>query len=98
MSRVVFFVLVLMRAQVMATLAMAPSTVCPEQCPDDGPDGRCPPVCLSCPASFHSARPITAPVVKAPATRHALLPVLVLGVSSDPAPSDIFHVPKRLLA
>ena len=47
MSRVVLFICALMQAQVIVSVALSPTTICPERCDDDGADGRCPPACLS---------------------------------------------------
>src|SRR5437879_9430259 len=60
MTRVLLFLFAVMQAQVIVSLALVPSTICPERCQDDGPDGRCPPACLSCASSAHPAPPLPA--------------------------------------
>jgi hypothetical protein len=98
MSRVLLFVFAVMQAQVVVALAIAPSTICPERCPDDGPDGRCPPVCLTCPLSSHPATPLPARVASVPVVRWEALPRRATVPVTEPEPDRIFHVPKPLLA
>jgi hypothetical protein len=98
MRRVALLLFALMQAQVIVALAIAPTSVCPEQCPDDEADGRCAPMCSSCASSTHTPRPIPPALVTVPPARHEALPVLVVCGPGDPSPHDIFHVPRRLLA
>jgi hypothetical protein len=98
MSRVLLFVLGIMQAQVMVTLAIAPTMICPERCDDDAASGHCSPACLSCSSSTHTAAPV---VASAPVTPTLLREPVRSATSTrpgDPDPGDIFHVPKRLLA
>ena len=80
----------------IATVAFG--SPCFEHCPDDGADGRCPPMCVTCACAPHPAPP--APVAKAgaPATLHAAIVPPAIRVPGGPEPRDIFHVPKSLLA
>ena len=98
MTRVLLFLFAVMQAQVIVSVALVPSTICPERCQDDGPDGRCPPACLSCPSSAHPAPPLPAPLVTVPYVHREALPVVANALPPQPEPADIFHVPKRLLA
>jgi hypothetical protein len=98
MSRALLFIFAMMQAQVVVSLAIAPTTVCPERCADDGPDGQCPPLCLSCPSSSHTAAPVLASVVAVPTVRREPLPAGATLRPTEPEPGDIFHVPKCLLA
>jgi hypothetical protein len=97
MSRALVFVFAMMQAQVVVSLAMAPTTICPERCPDDGPDGQCPPACVTCPASAHTATPVTAGVVAIPIVRREPVPPIATVPPAEPEAGDIFHVPKHLL-
>jgi len=96
--RAVLFSFALMQAQVMVSLAIAPTTICPERCANDGPDGRCPPACLSCSPSTHTAAPVFACPPVTPAVVREPVPWIASVRPADPEPADIFHVPKRLLA
>jgi hypothetical protein len=98
MSRALVFVFALMQAQVVISLAMAPTTVCPERCPDDGPDGRCPPECVACPPSSHTATPVTACAAAIPTMRGEPVPTIASLPPTEPEPADIFDVPKPSLA
>lgn len=98
MSRLLPFLLALTLAHVAVSIAIAPGTICQERCADDGPDGRCPPVCLSCVSTGHAASPAYVSVWPAPAVRHEALLLSVAKILKDPGPHDIFHVPKSLLA
>jgi hypothetical protein len=99
MSRLLLpFLLAVMLAQVTVTIAMAPRTICPEACPDDGPDGRCPPACLGCVSTAHAASPAYATSVAAPALRGEVTPTGSPVVFFEPDPADIFHVPRQTLA
>ena len=98
MSRALLFLFAVMQAQVVVTLAIAPTTVCPERCADDGPDGQCPPACLSCPPSSHTAAPVLACVPVTPTVRGEPVPTVASLRPAEPEPGDIFHVPKPRLA
>ena len=98
MSRLLSLLLALTLAHVVVSIAIVPSTICQERCADDGPDGRCPPVCLSCVPTGHAASPVYVAVWPAPAVRHEALTARAAIVPGDPEPHDIFHVPKALLA
>jgi hypothetical protein len=98
MSRALLLVFALMQAQVVVVLAAVPTTVCPERCADDGPDGRCPPVCLGCPSSSHTPAPAGARVPLVPAARHEPVPCVADRGPAEPEPREILHVPKALRA
>lgn len=80
----------------VATVAFG--SPCFEHCADDGPDGRCPPMCATC-LCVPQAAPTKAPVAVGPLTivPSALAVVSALGPDA-PESCDIFHVPKSLLA
>ncbi|MFN8545557.1 MAG: hypothetical protein U0807_15310 [Candidatus Binatia bacterium] len=96
--RAVLFLFAMMQAQVMVSLAIAPTMICPERCADDGPDGRCPPACPSCAPSTHTAALGLACVPVTPAVVRERVPSVAILRPTDPEPADIFHVPKCLLA
>src|SRR5262245_29808691 len=96
--RAVLFFFALMQAHVIVSLAIGPTMICQERCPEDGPDGRCPPACLSCPASTHTPAPVFACTPVKPAEVREPVPSVSSVQPLDPEPADIFHVPKRLLA
>ena len=98
MTRVLLFLFAVMQAQIVVSVALVPSTICPERCQDDGPDGRCPPACPSCLSAAHPAPPLPARLVTAPSVHREALPVVANALPPQPEPTDIFHVPKRLLA
>lgn len=85
-------------SQVAFVLTIAFGAPCLERCPDDGPDGRCPPLCMTCPCS---PRPVTVAAkaaIVAPVARGEMLAACVTRTPAEPEPADIFHVPKSLLA
>jgi hypothetical protein len=98
MSRILPLLLALTIAQVVISLALVPTTICQERCPDDGRDGRCPPVCPSCIPTGHAASPTWGAAWCAPDVRGETFLLGVAATPADPEPRDIFHVPKRLLA
>jgi hypothetical protein len=98
MSRALLFVFAIMQAQVMVSLAIVPTTICPERCADDGPDGRCPPACPSCPSSAHTPAPALACTPVTPTEFREAMPRVASLRPDEPEPGDILHVPKRLLA
>jgi hypothetical protein len=98
MSRIVLFICALMQAQVIVSVALSPTTICPERCDDDGPDGRCPPACLSCAPSAHAPTPLPVPLVTVPSVQRERLAVVATIHPPEPDPADILHVPKHLLA
>ena len=98
MLRALLFVFAIMQAQVMVSLAIVPTTICPEHCADDGPDGRCPPACPSCPSSTHTAAPVLACAPVTPTVFREPMPPVASLRPGEPEPGDIFHVPKHLLA
>jgi len=98
MSRLLPFLLALALAHVAVSIAVAPRTICQERCPDDGPDGRCSPVCLSCVPTGHAASPAPLSVWSAPDLQHEAIVVSAAEMPGDPEPHDIFHVPKPPLA
>lgn len=72
---------------------------CTEQCPDDAPDGKCPPNCSYCPCCTHvRLQFVEAPTKEAPAL--VMVPVLerVEAPPLSPEPGEILHVPKASLA
>jgi hypothetical protein len=71
---------------------------CLERCPDDGPDDRCPPACMTCPCSPKAGPTAAAMAVRTPAASPSSFVVLVPRAPRAPEPGDIFHVPKLLLA
>jgi hypothetical protein len=85
-------------SHVVFSLTIAFGAPCIEECPDDGPDGRCPPACMTCPCSPRPARTGPALVLAAPATAGLPLAAVVVLPPCEPEPADIFHVPKSLLA
>jgi hypothetical protein len=97
-SRALLVLFAIMQAQVVVSLAIAPTIVCPEHCAHDGPDGRCPPACPSCPPSTHTAAPVLACAPPTPPVVGEPVPSLASLRPTEPEPGDIFHVPKRLLA
>jgi len=98
MLRVLLLVGTVLVTQVVGSVAIVRGAVCPERCPDDGPDGRCPPSCLSCPCTARPARPVSAPIAETPETRHEAARSPLAVAPRAPEPRDIFHVPKRFLA
>ena len=98
MSRLLAFVLALTVAHVVVSIALVPSTICQERCADDGPEGRCPPVCPTCVPTGHAASPVYVAGWSAPTVRHEALLWGEARVPGDPEPHDIFHVPRPLLA
>jgi hypothetical protein len=96
MRAVLFSCAVLMSHVVfMATVAFG--APCPERCPDDGPDGRCPPACVACSCSPRPAPSAFPADVAAPPARGEPVPAFVTPAPREAEPSDIFHVPKHLL-
>ena len=85
-------------SQVVFLLIIAFGAPCGEHCPGDGPDGRCPPACVTCPCSPRPAPSGPALVVDAPAACVEIVPGVTVIAPCEPEPADIFHVPKRLLA
>jgi hypothetical protein len=85
-------------SQVAFVVTIAFGAPCAEGCPDDGPDGRCPPACTACPCSPRPGPTGPAFVLRAPAARGEVVPALALAEPCEPEPTDIFHVPKPLLA
>lgn len=67
---------------------------CDEECPDDGPGGRCSVACVACACSH--GRPITVVVAQRTPTPAECSPVdALLDVRiSEPPPETIFHVPR----
>ena len=98
MSRLLSFLLALTVAYVVVSIALVPSTICQERCADDGPDGRCSPVCPSCVPTGHAASPVYVAGWSAPAVRYEALLAREAVVPGDPTAHDIFHVPRALLA
>ena len=98
MSRLVVFICALMQAHVIESIALSPTTICSERCDDDGPDGRCPPGCLSCAPSAHAPTPLPAPPVTVPSVQREWLSVVAALHPLEPDPADILHVPKHLFA
>jgi hypothetical protein len=98
MSRALVFLLAVVQAPAIVSLAVAPTAICPERCPDDETDGRCPPACASCPASTHTVAPVLAAAPVAPAVVRQPVAAVASRSPAEPEPRDIFHVPKRLLA
>jgi len=98
MSRVLPLVLAVVMAQVVVSIAIAPSRICTERCADDDADGRCPPVCLSCAPAAHPAPPLSASPVVSPLCRDEVVLAAAIVLPREPDPGDIFHVPKRVLA
>jgi hypothetical protein len=84
-------------SQVVFVLTIAFGAPCSERCPDDGPDGRCPPACVTCACS---PRPATGPalLVVIPPAHIEVVPGVALLTPCEPDPADIAHVPKPLLA
>jgi hypothetical protein len=95
-SALVSCLLVLLHVAFLATAAFG--APCQQRCPDDGPDGRCPPVCAACACAPRSARPGPVAAVAAPSPRAEILAAPMMRASSEPDPQEIAHVPKRLLA
>jgi hypothetical protein len=85
-------------SQVVFVVTIAFGAPCAERCPDDGPDGRCPPACTTCPCSPRPAPASPSLVVATPVTHRELAPAVAVLAPSEPEPADIFHVPKRRLA
>ncbi len=98
MSRATLLLFALMQAQVIVPLVIAPTMICPERCADDGPDGRCPPACVSCTPSTHTAAPVAAWADVTPSVVRECVPAVTMLRPVDPEPRTVFHVPKRLLA
>src|SRR2546430_16469342 len=95
MTRVLLFLFAVMQAQVIVSVALVPSTICPERCQDDGPDGRCPPACLRCASSAHPRPPLPAPPGTEPPGHREPLPVVATALPPQPEPPAIFHAPTR---
>ena len=79
--------------------ACAAQSVCNQSCPDDAPDGTCPPGCNDCSCCAHvnpavAPRPLVETVE--PAMQDA--PTFSTALPPSPEPNDILHVPKSLLA
>lgn len=76
----------------------AGSDDCASECPDDAEDGTCPPDCHDCPccAIVRLTAPGAAPTVGRPEAG-ALSPLEVPVAPDSGDPSEVFHVPKRLL-
>lgn len=78
---------------------LASVQACPEKCPDDSPDGRCPPACEFCGCC---AVPRTLPPEVAAAWIGPTVEQCVCAhVDAAPAsaePHEILHVPKTSLA
>lgn len=93
-------VLALFLGQALASPTFAALEACSTTCPDDGPDGRCGPICIDCTCCTHAARPLAAnPVVPIPPTP----PAREIVADEGPAPratnaQDVFHVPRSNLA
>jgi hypothetical protein len=85
-------------SQIVFVAITAFGTPCPERCPDDGPDGRCPPLCMTCPCAAHAVRPAPPTGLLAAATTVEPAVAAVSRGPRAPEPRAIFHVPKRLLA
>jgi hypothetical protein len=84
-------------AQATGLAALLESGECRASCEDDGPDGRCPPVCFSCTCCGHVARSLDAPQGVLAPPGSALMPIADLEEQAPPPaePHDILHVPKR---
>lgn len=85
-------------AHVVFLLVVAFGTPCLDDCPDDGPDGRCPPACRTCPCSPKAGPTTVASVIETPAASTGSFAATIVSAPVAPEPRDIFHVPKRLLA
>jgi hypothetical protein len=85
-------------SQLALILTLAFGSPCAERCPDDRDDGRCFPGCMTCPCAPRPVEAASASAVSAPDPRSERAPAVVLLAPSDPAPVDISHVPKSLLA
>jgi hypothetical protein len=74
---------------------------CAGSCPDDDPEGDCPPVCPSCTCVTHAHPPLLPPretVALAVQTPTASSFAAVAMFVPSPDPREILHVPKALLA
>lgn len=91
-------VLTVLAAHVVFLATIAFGAPCAERCPDDGPDGRCPPACITCPCSPRPASPPAAVECPHPVAAPARLPAPVMLAPSEPDPIGIFHVPRAVLA
>jgi hypothetical protein len=81
----------------LATVAFG--APCPERCADDGPDGRCPPVCEACACVPRARRETPVAALSAPSAPAVILVAPVMHEPGEPDPREISHVPKeRLLA
>ena len=89
---------------ILAFLAVVEPTVvgfvqtCVETCPDDGPDGTCPPACTDCACCVQpvrlSATRGDAGADTPPPRRHATIGYLDR-TPATPDPQGILHVPRR---
>jgi hypothetical protein len=84
--------------QVLFAVTIAFGAPCGDGCPDDGPDGRCPPACVGCPCSPRPAPAASPLAIVTPPDRVRAVAVVATHAPFEPAPADIFHVPRRLLA
>jgi hypothetical protein len=96
--RGLLFLYVVLMAHAVVSVALVPSTICPETCADDGPDGRCPPVCVSCSVTAHAVSPGYVPRMATPSVRPEAVPAYAALAPRDPGPRAVFHVPKSALA
>jgi hypothetical protein len=85
-------------SQVAFLVTIAFGAPCVEGCPDDGTDERCPPLCLTCPCSPRPVSMGRAAATVRPPTRAEVVVASVTLTPREPAPAEIFHVPKPLLA
>lgn len=71
---------------------------CVDTCADDGPDGRCAPLCSDCACCAHPAPSLVGTIgarLAPPPFRHAVPERPQRGLV-PPGPRDIFHVPERI--
>ena len=72
---------------------------CSDGCPEDGPDGKCPPNCPECACCPHAGPVVvSAEVVAADPAPRAAAPELELSAPAAPEPRDILHDPRAALA
>lgn len=86
--------------QAMGTFAAAaPHHTCEQRCPDDGPDGTCPPFCSDCYCCSYPISVVSSsqpdPFLPTP-SQAKVESSRETGLEAEPR--DIFHVPKARLA
>ena len=99
MLRAVLLICAVLLAQAATSLVLMERTTCRADCSDDGSDGRCAPNCISCVCCPHAA-----PVARPVSLGRTMLPPASLfrgpslATPPCPAPEEILHVPKHVLA